>query len=312
MQKGTENNNEIIEVRANEIGQLPGSRPYSHLLIVYTNNVGQEFYLRGGPSVGPDSSQSSGELSGGSSQGSGNSSSGSSGSQSSSNPSRTNDSSFGAPYGNISTDYGPFVNGTPDYGQGKNTPHRVVVAEGGDLRRTYEALKVQADAIEAAGIPYNPLTTNSNSTVNTALRNVGIEPRLPAGVWAPGTDTQLIPNPLRRSSLDEQQTTQPLERNAQALSTAVNAATVLDTFGRTASTDERNVQAGSYFIQENQTSFTVSREQQTVLQVQGGSITTDNITLRDATNFQQMADWLQTQQATDQRTPAVASQLAQE
>lgn len=175
---------ETIEVRSYEIGSAPIVGDYSHAFIVYTNDEGQEFFLRGGPDGGNGvgSSRTAGEITGG---GSANPSGSSDRSNGSSNPSRTGDSSFGRPYGNIATDYGAFVSGsTYDYGRPGTVS--IVVAEGEDLSDVYEQLKVQADKIEDAGIRYNPLGPNSNSTVATILDNVGIEPRLPPGVNAPG------------------------------------------------------------------------------------------------------------------------------
>lgn len=196
---------EKIEVRANFLGDLLIADPHHHLYIVYTDNTGTEYYLRGGPSdsYGPGMYRSSGELSGGSSQGSG-----------SSNSSRSSDSSFGRPYGNIQTEYGLYADGTPDWVDGLKVP-TVVVAKGADLSQVYEALKIEIDLIEAAGIRYNPITQNSNSVVTTALKNVGIEPQLPLDVWAPASETYLIDengDRLRSSVGDREQT---LENMAQ-------------------------------------------------------------------------------------------------
>jgi hypothetical protein len=176
---------EKIEVRANKIGDILG-KEYYHTFIVYTDQKGTEYYLRGGPSGNPGSSGSSSELSGGSSGASG-----------SSNSRRSSDSSSGQPYGPITTEYGNYTPGTIDWNP---VALSVVVAHGNNLQAVYQQLQSQMNAIKAANIPYNPLNENSNAAVFTGLRNVGITPQLPNDIWAPGFGTQLIqPNGLRIS-----------------------------------------------------------------------------------------------------------------
>jgi len=178
---------ETIEVRTNVIGNAPIVGEYSHAFIVYTNSEGEEFYLRGGPDGGGgSSSRPISDVTGGSTANPGGSSGSSNGS---SNPSRSGDLSSGRPFGNIDTEYGPYVPGTIDWNPNADS---VVVARGEDLSGVYEQLKDQMDKIEDADIRYSPLGPNSNSTVATALDNVGIEPQLPAGVNAPGFSMENI------------------------------------------------------------------------------------------------------------------------
>lgn len=170
-----------VEIRANRLGSLPLKGDYYHLFIVFTDGKGEESYLRGGPSKrGPGSSGTSSEMSGGSSHGSGHDTSGSG-----SNPSASSDSGDSGPFGTIVTQYGPYQPGTIDWDPNAKT---IEVANGPDACAKYEQLKAQMDAISASKTRYSPLGPNSNSTVFSALRNVGISPQLPNGVWAPGAE----------------------------------------------------------------------------------------------------------------------------
>jgi hypothetical protein len=169
-----------VEVRASELSPLG----YYHLFIVFTDAGGTQHYLRGGPSAGGGgSSESSGELSGGSSRGSSRGSSGSG-----SNTAESSDSSRdtgGGPFGNIVTEYGEY---TPDTIDWDPAARAITVSSGPETCALYAQLQAQVDAIESSNTRYNPLGPNSNSTVFTALRNVGITPQAPEGVWAPGAD----------------------------------------------------------------------------------------------------------------------------
>ncbi|HXN47412.1 MAG TPA: hypothetical protein VN893_12275 [Bryobacteraceae bacterium] len=172
-----------VAVRALKLSPLG----FYHLSILFTDSTGKEFYLRGGPGAGGVGlSASSGELSGGSSRGSSDSSSGSG-----SNPSASSDSSRDddkGPYGNIATKYGEYLPHTIDY---DTSAPSVTVMSGPDACGKYAELQAQMDAIAASNTRYNPLGPNSNSTVFTALKNVGITPKLPDDVWAPGKDTTI-------------------------------------------------------------------------------------------------------------------------
>ncbi len=162
-----------IEIRATELNSVLG---YCHLFIVFTDENGTQYYLRGGPSNGGNSSDSSG-LSGGSSHASSRESS-----NSGSNPSN---SSSNSSWGHITTEYGQYLPGTIDY-----DPQAKTVQVDSCTRSCpkYQILIEEMNKIENAHIVYNPLGPNSNSVVFTALRNIGIIPSLPDNVWAPGYD----------------------------------------------------------------------------------------------------------------------------
>lgn len=179
-----------IEIRANELNQLLG---YYHLFIVFTDSSGVEYYFRGGPSAeGPGGSSGlSSELSGGSSHSSsaGSSDASTSGnSGSGSNPSASSDSGGGGPWGDIVTVYGLYEPDTIDWDPSAKS---VEIASGVDACSKFEALQRQMDLITASHTRYNPLGPNSNSVVFTAIRNVGLTPQEPAGVWAPGARTHI-------------------------------------------------------------------------------------------------------------------------
>jgi hypothetical protein len=170
-----------IEVRAN---QLNSTLDYYHLFIVFTNGAGEQFYLRGGPSAGGGRVAS--EMSGGSSNASSACSSGSG-----SNPSASSDSSddtAGGPFGAIATQYGKYEPGTIDWDPAAKS---VTIKKDEDACALDSALIAQMDAIAASGTRYNPLGPNSNTTVFQALKNLGLAPVTPAGVWAPGKDQEI-------------------------------------------------------------------------------------------------------------------------
>ncbi len=50
-------------------------------------------------------------------------------------------------------------------------------------------------AVNKAGIPYNPVSTNSNAYATGAAKSLGLTVPEPP-VWAPGRDTQLPVTPL--------------------------------------------------------------------------------------------------------------------
>lgn len=187
-----------VEVAANRLGGI-GALDYHHLFILFTASDGTQTGLRGGPSGNGDfgSSQSSGssgsspELSGGSSHsGSASSSdrasSGSSGSGS--NSSSSTDGEDGGPYGYIKTQYGAY---TPEFVDYEEKVPTVTICEGPGACALLTHMKNEIDAIGASKVRYSPLGPNSNSTVYTVLRNVGLEPDVPKGVWAPGARTHI-------------------------------------------------------------------------------------------------------------------------
>lgn len=178
-----------LEVKATQIGDLFGFK-YYHLYLVFTDQDGEQYYFRGGPGKKAGSSRSTGELSGGSSRSAtvGSSEASTSGhSGSGSNPSSASDGG-GGPYGTIQTEYGKYEPGTTDYDlEAKSTE----VASGPDACKFKQQLETQMKLIQDSNMRYSPLGPNSNSTVFTALRDIGIKPKVPDGVWAPGANTPI-------------------------------------------------------------------------------------------------------------------------
>jgi hypothetical protein len=170
-----------IEVRANKIGQIPGSNPYYHSFIVLTDSSGKETYYRAGPENGGGSSAASSGASGS------NRTSGSSGS--------SNRSGFGK----IVAESGSYVPGTIDY----NTDATVIYSKNlsaEEFARIKTGLTNQVDAVNRAQIDYNPTGPNSNTFVGTATKNVGINFKAPDHIWLPGVDSSLSQNPSGNSS----------------------------------------------------------------------------------------------------------------
>lgn len=170
-----------IEVAANRLGKVPIKGDYHHLHIIFTDEEGNKWGMRGGPSASPGSLGSSGDLSGGSSRGSSRSSSGSG-----SNSSSSSDSDGSGPFGTIITDVAQYDEEFIDYPQDGETLPKTTIAEGPDACAKFDDLKRQMRAIDASQTRYNPLGPNSNTTVFQALKNVGLAPKVPDGVWAPG------------------------------------------------------------------------------------------------------------------------------
>jgi hypothetical protein len=178
-----------IEARFNPIG--PG---YHHAYVTTTDLSGTD-YFRGGPSAGGPSSGSTGILGsasgGSSSQSSGSNSSESNNSGNSSSPGSgpggagANTGSFGA----IDTISGPYGPGTIDWNAG-SPPTTSVAVEAGNCNAVEARLDKAMNDIEAANIPYNPLSTNSNATAREALERAGY-PNVEPAAWAPGWNTQL-------------------------------------------------------------------------------------------------------------------------
>jgi hypothetical protein len=160
-----------IQVRANRLGQLPGSDPHYHLYIVVNDGKGNLTYYRGGPS------------------GDGGSSGGSSGATRGTTSSGRSSGESG--FGKIETEYGAHVPGSIDYQEDSRVIHQSNLNPG-DVSRVKANLASQMDAIEGANINYFPTGPNSNSVVGTATRNMGLDVQIPSGMWVPGVETQLI------------------------------------------------------------------------------------------------------------------------
>jgi hypothetical protein len=176
-----------------EVRYTPVALGASHAFVVTTDADSQNYY-RGGPSGGGPSSGSSGQLGSASGGSSGESSrSGSSDGSGSSNSSSPGSGRGGVgqnngPWGPIVTDYGAYRPGTIDWLPG--APSDPVATIPGNCDAIDRSMAATADAIEAAQIPYNPLTTNSNATARTIVEEAGLTPPQPSR-WVPGWDTNL-------------------------------------------------------------------------------------------------------------------------
>jgi hypothetical protein len=148
---------------------------------VFTDATGQEYYMRGGPGArGPArGSGISKELSGGSSHTGTDSSSGSG-----SNPSSSSDDTAG-PYGDIVTETGRYEPASTDWDPGAKA---ITIVNDPTACAKQTDLEDQMRTIQGSKTRYNPMGPNSNSVAFTALKNVGLTPAVPDGVWAPGKD----------------------------------------------------------------------------------------------------------------------------
>jgi hypothetical protein len=168
-----------IQVRANYILKAPNFDAAYHLFITVDDGNGNVTYYRGGPATHGSSSRGS---SGSSSRGSSESSSGGS-----SGSSRSSESGSQK----LVTDYGLYIKGSVDYNENALTIYQAKVNPE-DLSRVKNHLTNQMNLIQKAKINYFLTGPNSNSTVGTALRNMGINLKIPEGIWVPGFDQQLI------------------------------------------------------------------------------------------------------------------------
>ena len=161
-----------------EVGYTPaafvGGLGIFHKYIIYTDSNGDKFYARGGPGYfGP------GAASGGRSE------------------------SSTSPFGNIKTESGKYDDKSPDWDRARDpehpdpnaTPHpRETIKEGDDLSREWNKIKETVKGIDDKNIPYDPRSSNSNSTVDEALREAGLpapQKDGPTDNWAPGSDFDL-------------------------------------------------------------------------------------------------------------------------
>jgi hypothetical protein len=195
-----------IQVRANYIVKAPNFDAAYHLFITVDDGNGNVTYYRGGPathgssgrdSSGSSSGSSSGGSSGSSSGGSGGSSSGSSSGGSSGGSSGSSESGSQK----LVTDYGFYVKGSVDYNENALIIYQAKINPE-DISRVKNYLTNQMNLIQKAKINYFITGPNSNSTVGTALRNMGINVRIPKGIWVPGFEQQLIDQNGRRASIE--------------------------------------------------------------------------------------------------------------
>lgn len=125
-----------------------------HKYILYTNSEGQQFYVRGGPGYfGP------GAEDGGLTE------------------------SSTSPFGNIKTREGEYKKGTVDWDPARDptnpnpnaTPHpRETIIEGDDLSFDWQNIRDVMTDIDNRNIGYYPKDTNSNASVDEALRRSGL------------------------------------------------------------------------------------------------------------------------------------------
>jgi hypothetical protein len=173
-----------IQVRANYVLKAPNFDAAYHLFITVDDGNGNVTYYRGGPAGKGGSSRGSSEsTSGGSSR---SSSGGSSGSSSGSSSGLSESDST-----KLVTDYGPYIRKSIDYNKNALTIYQEEINPE-YLSRVKNHLTSQMNLIQEAKINYFLTGPNSNSTVGTALRNMGVNIKIPKGIWVPGFDQQLI------------------------------------------------------------------------------------------------------------------------
>lgn len=158
-----------------EVGYAPaagvGGLGIYHKYILYTNSAGEQFYARGGPGYfGPGAAD--GGL----------------------------DESSASPFGNIKTQSGEYKKGSPDWDLARapinpdptSTPHpRETIIEGDDLSFDWQNIRDVMTDIDNRNIGYDPKDTNSNASVDEALRRSGLPTPTedgPSDNWAPGSD----------------------------------------------------------------------------------------------------------------------------
>jgi RHS repeat-associated protein len=187
-----------IEVRYNKIG--PG---YTHSYVVVTDRNGAQTYFRGGPTAGGTSSPglSLPSYSGGSSSQS--SRSGSSDSSGSSSSNSSNSSSPGSgpggpgantgPFGAIVAEHGAYTPDSIDYST-HPAASKTVLSNDEPASGYINQLGQYENAVNQSGIPYNPLSTNSNAYAAGAVQSLGLTPPTNHPL-APGSGTNLPVTP---------------------------------------------------------------------------------------------------------------------
>lgn len=135
-----------------------------HKYILYTDKNGNTYYARGGPQSNRDGL------------------------------------SLPFPLGNIIAEVGPYTPGTEDWDKGRagesnDTPHpRETITTGPDLSKEWEKISDRMREINDQEIDYEIEDSNSNSSVDEALREAGLpEPAMDGtdGYWSPGSGYDL-------------------------------------------------------------------------------------------------------------------------
>jgi RHS repeat-associated protein len=187
-------NNFKVTVRFSYLGSFFGFHPWYHAYILLTDQNGDITYYRGGPSkrgpLGSSGTDTGPQVSSGSGGASSQGSSGS-GSSNSTSPGSANGGGGNGPWGHLTYSYGPYTPNTPDWETG-NPPSMQVNANSSvfSLTSLNNSFVDELQLIDAADIPYNPFTTNSNAVVRTLLQSAGLNPSNPP-VSAPGWNTRL-------------------------------------------------------------------------------------------------------------------------
>jgi hypothetical protein len=153
-----------------EVGYKPIYIPFFgftgtyHKYILYTNSSGEQFYVRGGPE------------------------------------SRTETSTEPFPFGHIKTESGEYKQGTLDWDNARDgDPNamlhpRETIKEGDDLSLEWHKIIETFKDVDDRKVPYDPRSSNSNATVDEALREAGLpapQKDGPTDYWAPGSDFDL-------------------------------------------------------------------------------------------------------------------------
>jgi hypothetical protein len=168
-----------------------------HAYVVTTAPDNTRTYFRGGPSGDGPSGGGSGQVgsaSGGSTTGAADSQSNSSKSSNSSNSSSPGASVGGSdkhsgPWGNITTESGPYQAGTVDYRPGPST---TVMSDNKPCTGINAKFATTLANIQNAKVPYNPFSQNSNSVAHELLSHAGIAVGKPI-VWVPAWNSKIIP-----------------------------------------------------------------------------------------------------------------------
>ena len=158
-----------------------------HKYILYTNNQGEQFYSRGGPGYfGPGSVQGGSE-----------------------------EASFSPTWGNIKTESGKYEVGTPDWDPARDPYNpdttdspdfREPIKTGNDLSSDWGKIKDAMKDIDLEDHPYFPELSNSNTSVDNALKRSGLPQPVHDGIgpnWSPASgndfpDTSHLPEWLKR------------------------------------------------------------------------------------------------------------------
>jgi RHS repeat-associated protein len=140
-----------------------GGQGYHHAFVVVTAPNGARFFIRGGP--GGDNHGGFGQLL------------------------EDASASNGRSYGNLTVQWGMYVPGTIDY---TTSPSAIlpVLTTTDSPSDVVQKLVRFGEEVNASGIAYHPLSTNSNAFAHQAVTVLGVS-RPEAKVWAPGNGTPL-------------------------------------------------------------------------------------------------------------------------